>query len=83
MEKKEIIDAITDGVKPINDDVKTVKDSVSAMDTRLKKIEALPLEKFTSAGIVGSDKFLGYDLNKQASFIKRQIGKIPFDSFHK
>ena len=54
------------------------------MDLRLKKIEALPLEKFTAPSIISSSKFLGYNLNHQGSLIKeRTIGKAEFSSFNK
>ena len=84
MEKKEIVDAVVEGLAPINADVKSVKEGVADMDLRLKKIEALPLEKFTAPSIISSSKFLGYNLNHQGSLIKeRTIGKAEFSSFNK
>ena len=84
MEKKEILDAMNEGLLPITNDVKAVKEGVSDMDVRLKKIEALPLEKFVAPAIIGSSKFLGYDLNQQGRAIKEAtIGKAGFSSFNK
>jgi len=82
LEIKEIQDAIVTGLKPVVDDIKTVKEHTEAVDNRLKKIEALPLEKFSVPAIIGSEKFLGYDLRKQGRWIKEQsIGKSNFETF--
>jgi HK97 family phage major capsid protein len=84
VEIKDVKDAIVEGLQPISDDVKATKESVSGMDIRLKKIEALPLEKFVAPAIISSSKFLGYDLNQQGRLIKEQtVGKAGFSSFSK
>ena len=84
MEIKEITDAITEGIKPLSESVKAVKEGVEGMDVRLKKIEALPLEKFVAPSIISSNKFLGYNLNHQGQLIKeRTVGKVEFSSFNK
>ena len=84
MEIKEVQDALAEGLKPIGDDIKTIKTNAEAIDGRLKKIEALPLEKFSVPAIIGSEKFLGYDLGRQGRWIKdMSIGKAGFSSFQK
>jgi HK97 family phage major capsid protein len=90
MDIKEVKDALVEGLKPINDSIGVIKGEVTAVktaqeavDARLKKIEALPLEKFSASIIVGADKFLGYDLSKQGRFIKDKIGKVAFETFDK
>jgi HK97 family phage major capsid protein len=83
VEIKEVKDAIIEGIKPLNDSIGEVKEGVVAMDARLKKIEALPLERFAAPAIIGSEKFLGYDLGAQGRFIKSRIGKLDFSCFNK
>jgi HK97 family phage major capsid protein len=84
VEIKEVKDAIVEGIKPLNDSIGAVKTGVDAMDVRLKKIEAIPFEKFTAPAIIPSSKFLGYDLNRQGQLIKeRTVGKAEFSSFTK
>jgi HK97 family phage major capsid protein len=84
VEKKEILDAVGEAVKPLADDVKAVKEGASEIDARLKKIEALPLEKFTAPAIISSEKFLGYNLNQQGRTIKEKtLGKEIYSSFSK
>lgn len=84
MEKKEVLDAVTEAISPLSADVKAIKDGHADVDARLKKIEALPLEKFTTPAIISSKKFLGYNLNHQGSRIKElTVGKPEFASFGK
>jgi HK97 family phage major capsid protein len=84
---KTIIDGIkpvSDDIKAVKDDVKVVKENVVGIDGRLKKIEALPLEKFSVSSIIVPEKFLGYDLEKQGRWIKdRTVGKSGYSSFNK
>lgn len=75
---------VSDGIAPLSGELKTVKEGVVAMDARLKKIEALPLEKFSAPAIGVSNKFLGYNLNHQGRLIKElTVGKSGFASFSK
>ncbi len=83
MEKKDILDAVAEGIKPLGDEVKGLKTGVDAIDARLKKIEALPLEKFAAPAVISSKMYKGYNLNHQGAFIKNRVGKLEFSCFDK
>jgi len=83
VEKKEILDAVVEAVAPLGEDIKGLKTGAQAIDERLKKIEALPLEKFATPAILGSQKFMGYDLRHQNKFVKSVSDKSSFNSFDK
>jgi HK97 family phage major capsid protein len=75
---------VADGIAPLATEVKSVKEGVAGLEGRLKKIESLPLEKFAMPAVIGSSKFLGYNLNQQGRLIKEKtIGNIGFASFNK
>jgi len=83
MEKKDLLEAVAEGLKPVGEEIKGVKGSVEGIDARLKKIEALPLEKFAAPAVISSQKFLGYDLNRQSRWLKSQtVGKHEFSAFN-
>lgn len=84
MEKKEILDAVGEAITPLTGEIKEVKTGIEVMDARLKKIEAIPFDKFTAPAVIPSSKFMGYNLNHQGQLIKeRSIGNAEFSSFNK
>jgi HK97 family phage major capsid protein len=84
VEKKEILDAVAEGIKPLGEDIKNVKTTTDGLDGRLKKIEALPLEKFNANIITRDSKFLGYNLDHQGAWIKSQsVDRAGYRAFRR
>lgn len=76
--------AIDEGIKPLKEGVEKATTDIKAIGDRVTKIEALPLNKLGMPAMIGSDDFLGYNLNHQGRFIKsKSIDRPGFDAFHK
>lgn len=73
------IEAIKTAVKEtVQGELKPIKESVEAVDTRLKAIESLPLRSGTKgSGVISTEKYRGYKLFDQGERIREKFVKNP------